>query len=366
VPPAADARAEEPALRSAVTAALGEPVRALEDVHREHLEYDAFLAHRSVARLVGTAIVESGRREWRLIEKVTEGPATASPYLLENGRREFAAYASGLLDDLAPQVGAPRAFGSFVGPDGRITLLLEEIHDEGSRPLGAEELLAGARDLGFLAGRWVGRVPDEPWLFSGWITRHSQPEAVQEGLEVLARASAQPAVAAVLRGRIPAAERLVRAQGRLRQILESLPETLCHHDAVGANVMRADGRTVLIDWESVGPGPVGADLASLLFSSARRGDCSGTLIATILEDAVRAYQSGLDAAGSGVDADTARRGFDAAVGLRWKLVRDVADAVARGTAPRRGSAPDETPEAALAELSAPIDVLLASAERVLG
>lgn len=347
-------------------AALQEPVRELRDVHHENLDYDAFLAHRSVARLRGIALVEGHERPWSLIEKITEGPATASAYLLDNGRREFAAYASGLLEDLAPSVRAPRLYSSALGSDGRITLLLEEIHDEGRRPLGAEELLAAARDLGFLAGHWVGRVPDEPWLFTDWIFRHSQPQAVEEGLEVLGRARTQPAVMTVLGDRVVAAERLVRSQGRLRTILEALPQTLCHHDAVGANVLRSAGQTVLIDWESVGPGPVGADLASLLFSSARRGDCSGKLVAAILDDALAVYQAGIEEAGGRVDAETTRLGFDAAVGLRWKLVRDVADSVARGSAPRRGSAPDESPQTALEELSAPIDVLLTAAERVLG
>jgi hypothetical protein len=123
---------------------------------------------------------------------------------------------------------------------------------------------------------------------------------------------------------------------------------------------------VLIDWESVGGGPVGADLASLLFSSARRGDCPATLVAAIREDAVSAYGEGLTAAGARIDARVVRRGFDAAVALRWKLVRDVAAAIEQGQAPRRGSAPQEAAEAALDELVVLIDVLLAAARGALG
>lgn len=146
-------------------------------------------------------------------------------------------------------------------------------------------------------------------------------------------------------------------------MLEALPHTLCHHDAVEANVFRAGGGTVLIDWESVGPGPVGADLASLLFSSARRGDCSAELAASIVDEAVAAYARGMGKVG--VSAAEVRRGFDVAVSLRWKLVRDVANTVERGAAIRRGSAPQETDAAALAELDALVDLLLKCVRRVL-
>ncbi len=347
-------------LHLAIRSAVGGVLDAVEEAHREELDYDAFLAHRTVSRVRGTALVDGRSVPWTLIEKVTEGPELASPYLLDNGRREFAAYASALLDDLAPRVRAPRAHGALAEDDGRVTLWLEEIVHEGSRPLDADALLAAARDLGELAGRWLNRVPTDPWLFTGWITRHSQPGAYAEGLDVLAHE--HPAAVEVLGERLSAAAVLVRGQGELRRVLESLPHTLCHHDAVGANVFRAGGGTVLIDWESVGPGPVGADLASLLLSSARRGDASAELVAAVLDDALHAYAAGV----ASVDLATVRRGFDAAAGLRWKLVRDLAASLERGEVPRRGSLPDEPPEQALRELVLLSDLQLDSARRVLG
>lgn len=351
------------ALFDAVTVAVGSQVDAVEEAHRTPLDYDAFLAHREVNRLHGTASVAGERVPWSLIEKITEGPDLAIPYLVDNGEREYAAYGSGLLDDLAPGVRAPRAYGSERTANGRITLWIEQIHHSGPRPLDAETILAAAGDLGVLAAQWLGRVPDEPWLFTDWITRHSQPEAADEGRAVLSRSD--PQVLARIGHHLPGALRLLDAQPRLRDLLESLPTTLCHHDAVGANVFRTPDGTVLIDWESVGPGPVGADLASLLFSSARRGDFAGTLLAAVLEPAFAAYFEGFRSSGGTLDEQTVRLGFDAAIGLRWKLVRDIAESLERGTASRRGSAPDESPETALAELAGPIAVLLASADRVL-
>jgi len=351
------------ALHDAVIAAVGHADAVVTDAAREPLDYDAFLAYRAVHRLRGTADTGGDRVPWSLIEKTTEGPHAASPYLRDNALREHAAYTSGLLDDLAPAVRAPALLGSAVGPDGRISLWIEDLPPTVPRPLDGAALLGAASDLGGLAGAWVGRVPDEPWLFDGWIDRHAQPGAVEDGVAVLERADR------TRHGWVDAAAGLAGEQARVRDILESLPVTLCHHDAVGANVFRDPGGTVLIDWESVGPGPVGADLASLLFSSARRGDCSADLAVRLVELALAAYTDAVQRATgrrTTVSAEDVRRGFEASVALRWKLAADVAAAVQDGTAVRRGSAPEESPERALTALEALVGLLVSCARRLLG
>jgi Phosphotransferase enzyme family len=349
-------------LRDAVAVVVGRRDVVLQDVRREAFDYDAFLAGRTLNRVRGAAVTGDGTVSWSLIEKVTEGPQTAAPYLVDNARRELAFYTSDLPTQLSPSVRSARPFGSLVEPDGRITLWLEDVRDDGPRPLHAETIVAAARDLGEFAGRWLHRPLTDPWLFAGWIERHSQPEAMTAGLAELC--SANPAALPGWGSRLAEAQRLVRVQPALRQLLESVPQTLCHHDAVGANLFRVAGRTVLIDWESVGPGPVGADLASLLFSSARRGDASATVVAAIFDAAFDAYVEGLRTSTEVVDVAIVRRGVDAAVALRWKLAFDVAAAVRQGTPMRRGSAPQESPQQAAAELSVLVQVLLDAAERV--
>jgi hypothetical protein len=242
--------------------------------------------------------------------------------------------------------------------------LLEEIHHEGPRPLNAPAILTAAHGLGSLSGRWMGRDLTEPWYFTGWIDRHGQPGAVAQGLATVRRA--HPHAVARLGERIARTEQLILDQPHLRDILESLPHTLCHHDAVGANVFSTDTGTVLVDWESIGPGPVGADLASLLFSSVRRGDASAAIVLPILDDAVRRYAEGIWAEGGDIELEDVRRGFDASITLRWKLAVDVVAGLESGEAPRRGSVPDEEPGVALEELIVLVDFLLASAGRVLG
>ncbi|MET0933866.1 MAG: phosphotransferase [Mycetocola sp.] len=351
------------ALRQAVSVALGRTVARLQDVRREPLEYDAFLAHRTVSRLRGQATVDGEDVPWSLIEKCTEGPGLASPYLLDNGRREFEAYASGTLERLAPGLRAPRVYGTLLEPDGGITLWLEEIHHDGPRPLDARAILTAAHDLGGLGGRWVDREPGEPWYFTGWIDRHGQPEAVAPGLATVRRS--HPDAVARLGDRLACIEHLILRQADVRGILESLPHTLCHHDAVGANVFSTATGTVLVDWESIGPGPVGADLASLLFSSVRRGDASVDVVVPLLDDALQGYAEGLRAEGARIRPEDVRRGFDAAIALRWKLAVDVVAGLESGEAVRRGSLPHEHPDVAMEHLVSLVDLLLASAARVL-
>jgi Phosphotransferase enzyme family len=352
-------------LRSVVGRLVGAHAGELGDVRREPLVYDAFLAGRTLVRLRGTVGVEGRSVRWSVIEKRTDGLETASPYLVDNAVREAAAYRSGLLMDLADGLRAPQLLGIDEAADGQLTLWLEDLAPDGRAALGRDELLQAARHLGRLAGRWIGRVPDHPWLFRGWIERHSQPHAVADGIRVVADALDDREVSGRLGGRLAEAVRLIEGQDRIGSILEQLPATLCHHDAVAANVFarRREGapESVLIDWESVGPGPVGADLASLLFSSARRGDIPSAWLSGLFPAALEAYRHGLSDVAAAIDADEVALGVHASVALRWTLVRDVVRALGERTTVFRGSAPHETPEQALTELVALVSILLDSA-----
>jgi hypothetical protein len=360
-------RPSERDLTDAVASAVGERVVGIRDFRADVIGYDAFLAGRTVRRIGGTARTERGAGPWTLIEKRTDGHPVSSADLLENARREMAAYRSGVLDDLAPRLRAPRLHGTRELDGGGVTLWLEDLGTVDRRPRTATEVAAVARSLGALAGSWIGRPPAHAWAFRGWIDRHMQVPAIGDGLAILERAKRHDAAAALLGRRLDEAIELVRRQDEVRSVLDGLPVTLCHHDAVASNVTwdPETATAVLIDWESVGPGPVGADLASLLFSSPRRGDFPATVTASLVPSALDAYRDGMAEAGAAVDGATVRRGVDAAIALRWTLVRDVAESIIEGRRIVRGSAPAEAAEDALADLLVLVDVLLAAAHRTL-
>jgi N-acetylglucosamine kinase-like BadF-type ATPase len=116
--------------------------------------------------------------------------------------------------------------------------------------------------------------------------------------------------------------------------------------------------TVAIDWETAGPGPVGADLASLIFSSARRGDLAAADIPGLIPGVMDAYAEEV-AAGAAPDAAAyVAGGFWGSIALRWSLLRDIVAAlVVPGGSVARGRAMHEAPEVAMAEFVALMDVL---------
>lgn len=348
-------------LSCAVAHAIGADAVELDQVVSADLDYDAFLAHRHVRRLSGVAVTQAGAIPWSLIEKATGGSGVASDYLVDNGRRELAAYRSGLLADLPPGVRVPVLHGFQEFSDGGITLWLEDVR-RSENALREATLVVIARDLGRLSGTWLGRAGLDPWLFRGWIDRHAQTGAQEAGRKTLLHPTS--AARTRLGALVEVGVSLIDAQPRIAALLESLPQSVCHHDAVGANILRSDGATVLIDWESVGPGTVGADLASLLFSSVRRGDCSAAVVVRHFDAAVTAFVAGIRDTGAAVDPASVRLGVDAAIALRWKLIADLAAALDSGTPVRRGSAPDEPPTQALDELVALGGIMAAAAERV--
>lgn len=350
-------------LESVVERAISLPVTSLVEVRREPLAYDTFLAGRSITRVTGVAVVGADRVPWSVIEKVTERPGVASEYQYDNGRRELLAYRSGLLDEEVPGFAAATAYGTAELDDGTLVLRLEDLAGATSE-WSAESFLDAARHLGRFAGRWLGRVPDHAWLFRDWIDRHSQPESLAEGTRIVREHLAE---ASLGQRAVADGPRLLADQPRFRAALERLPQTLCHHDAVKANLFTRlrDGvrETVAIDWEMVGPGTVGADLVSLLFSSVRRGDMASSWLPGLTPRALTAYGAGLADMGAAIHPAEIRLGFSAAIALRWSLLRDV---VAARTTPGaqvfRGSALAESPETALDELVALTGYLLDTAE----
>jgi hypothetical protein len=82
---------------------------------------------------------------------------------------------------------------------------------------------------------------------------------------------------------------------------------------------RANGQleTVAVDWEQVGPGPIGADAATLVFGTLRRCEFDAERAPELDRVVFDGYVDGLRDAGWTGPVDHVRLGFAAAVALRW-------------------------------------------------
>ena len=102
--------------------------------------------------------------------------------------------------------------------------------------------------------------------------------------------------------------------------LAAFPQTLLHHDLVRSNLFALSaGETAAIDWENVGRGPFGVDLAPLVIGSVRRGEASADDLPAIEEAVLGSYVAALRDHGDDNEADV-RAAYRLAIGLRWHVV----------------------------------------------
>ncbi len=330
------------------------------------IPYANYYRNRALLRLNGTADVRDTTVPWSVVVKILRPPpglppatstSTTAPAAYgtqpSTWDREARTYRSGLLSHLPGGLTAPRLLHiDRSSSEQDIWLWLEYVHDsfDGHWPL--SQYAIAARHLGRFNGAYLTTrpLPTHRWLNRHWAESHSEPHrlpiARHEIAALLTRPDVRAAIAKPLAIRIL---QLLDDQPRFIDALSRLPQTLCHHDASSANLFarrRDAGRsdddpdtwdTVAIDWEEIGPGPVGAEIATLVFGSMRLGDFPATHANELAHSALEAYERGLRDAGWRGDSATVRCGFNAAVALRWWVtlgaLRLLVDPVARGGLP---------------------------------
>jgi aminoglycoside/choline kinase family phosphotransferase len=178
--------------------------------------------------------------------------------------RELAAYASGLLTRLPHPCAAPRVHACLRNKDGTSVLLLEDLGQQPDRmwrPMALDEYRRAAEALGRMGARFATDPPRASWLATGTTVRHAREWLLPEDWR--SRLSPHGALF----------RRLTRASRHAPNVIEAfsdLAPTLCHQDATPRNIAMgtpaAGDRVVLLDWEMCGLGPLGQDLASLVWS----------------------------------------------------------------------------------------------------
>ena len=340
---------------------VGAGVRAARITSHDVVEYDPYLAGRGVERVGGVAEADSGvRTAWTAIVKRTRGPG------IRAARRELAAYRMGLAD---PHMGhglrAPMLLAADEGRD-HVEIWLEELRDEHAGEWPLERFGVGARQIAaFDAWAATRPIPDDFDSEDAWAERHGQPERVEEALEKLGRLRHAGGAASVMElvddDGFRRTESLIASTDERIARLATYPQTPLHHDLVRSNLFAlADGSTAAIDWENVGRGPLGVDLAPLVVGSVRRGEASGDDLLRLERLVLDGYLDGLRRAGIDREADV-RQAYRLALGLRWHVVIGaIGSALDPSVSRIRGSRPRESREEGLRHLLALARHLLAA------
>jgi hypothetical protein len=309
------------------------------------LSYHAVLPDRMLARLSGWALLDGEPAAWSSVVKVIRQHVSEEPAEIATGTREILAYRSSLLVNLPGPLRAPRLLGIDEDDEGGVRLWLEDVRDIYARRWPLDQYSLAARHLGLFNGAYlVSRaLPTEPWL-NAWIRRHTaaiyadlerRPNSWDEQQQFIRHPLVQRLLGATIAFRT---RQLFQDQPRFVQTLAQLPETLCHHESSLANLFaarRLDGQveTVAVDWEQVGPGPLGAEIATLVFGTLRRCEFDVERAPELDEAVFSGYVAGLREAGWEGDGELVRLGYTTAVALRWNVLASILRGLVEGAVP---------------------------------
>lgn len=328
--------------RRIATALLGREVRAARLTGLTAIGYDPFLAGREVARATGIAELDADNAvPWRAIVKRTAGSG------LDAARRELAAYRTGVAAGTsAHSLCAPALIGWDEGPR-HVELWLEELTDQHDGQWSVERFGQAAQAIARWDVETGRRRPDAEFAANyAWATQHGQPHRLTEAIDELRllarRTSAGELMTLLDDPGFTRTEAMINSTVARIESLAGFPQSLLHHDLVRSNLFAlADGRTAAIDWEAVGVGPLGADLAPLVVGSVRRGEASADDLDELERLVLDNYEQALIEAGAATD--DVRPAYRLALGLRWHVVLGTIRAGLDPTVNRiRGARPEES------------------------
>ena len=348
-------------VRTVAAAALGRPVTSARLDARTPVDYDPFLAGRSVDRVTGEATLHGGElAPWSAIVKHTSGPGLAAAH------RELDAYLNGAAGERAAQsLHAPALLAHDHGPE-HVELWLQELRDEFDGRWPIARYGAAARHI----ARWTAHIgsgrPSSVAPHFAWAEHHGQPDRVPAAVAELHALRSMPAAPEIMTllddAGFARTEAMIARAATIIRAVNGLPQTLLHHDLVRSNLFAVSGSaTAAIDWETVGPGPVGVELAPLVVGSVRRGEASSDDLADLERLVLDEYeQARMLTGGPTVDV---RGAYQLALGLRWHVVLGTIRVFMQPTATRiRGSRPDEPRAESLRHLIALSRHLLVAAD----
>jgi hypothetical protein len=299
---------------------LDDDTAQLGDWQLQHLQggVGGGLGTTSVHRLDGQAKSTTGSVTWSVILKILNRHGDDNPAGSHYWRREADAYQSGVLDELPGRLRAPRCYAVTEEPNRGICLLwLENVKEDTYRKWDLTRYAQAARILGTFNGAYLSgkQYPNYPWLSVDWV--RSNIRDMSPVIEELRRSLDNPFLKLAMPGDAPQMLlRLWEHRERLLDTLDTLPQTLCHHDAFRRNLLADKDEMVAIDWAFMGKGAVGEELAALVWVSLFFMEIPHPEARKLDATAFAAYLEGLRCAGWRGNQRCARLGYTIAMAMR--------------------------------------------------
>ena len=224
-------------------AAVGDSVVAVEPL-RHGLGNAATGGICRVRGTAGSAVLKVARLP-AAADPAKSFPTSDEPDHWNYWRREALAYQTGLAATAYAGAGivAPALLEVNTRSDGGVELWLAEVAGTACWDWPVPRLARFAYELGAAHARWVGRVPDLPWLSRGWLAGY-----LAEGPPRLVRVADadwdHPSVAVWPAGVRRRLRQLWADPGRLTAIAGAAERSLCHLDVWPANLVDEDGTSL--------------------------------------------------------------------------------------------------------------------------
>jgi hypothetical protein len=196
-------------------------------------------------------------------------------------------------------------------PDGAVELWLADEQGAPGMSWPVQRLAQFAYQLGTAQARWVGRVPDLPWLSRRWLTQYLA-NGPSRGVWITGDEHwNHPIATAWPPGVLQQLRQLWTQRDQVLAVAETATRTLCHLDVWPTNLIDGEATTVLLDWSFTGEGGLGEDIANLIVDSVADGLMDVTLLPEITANVTDGYIAGLHDGGWLGSADTVRRAIAA-------------------------------------------------------
>lgn len=228
--------------------------------------------------------------------------------------REVSAFESDFFEELDGGFKAAPCYG-VTSSSGATLLWMEDLSDSLSHPWSRNEFLISARNIGFFNGSWPeSKAPTGVWLDRDLVTNRPMWGVQRFYIDLFS----DPENKLVL-GKFGDGARVDRVPEMWDEFVEiagslaGLPRVVSHNDLHARNVCfryEENGPvSYVVDWASVGLGPVGTDGGTLVGGSLLWEEEEVRLISQIEGQMFTEYIGGLEDAGYGYVQDEVRLGY---------------------------------------------------------